>query len=157
MANTIGQFAQRMKKRGDQIENAGARAIRRATRAFVKSAVLGTPVDTGLHRSNWRVGIDRRPGGVINPYAPGKKLGIAERANANAAIAAAEVQIQKIRPGRGRRVDFNVFVVNNAPVIGKLNAGQISTQQVPGWIDVALLEARSKIQNMRIFSPEPEF
>lgn len=157
MANTIAQFAERMKKRGDQIENAGARVIRRSTRAFVREVVLGTPVDTGKHRSNWRVGIDRRPGGVIQPYAPGRKLGIAERSNATATIAAAEVQIAKIRPGRGRKVDFNVFVVNNAPVIGKLNAGQISTQQTPGWINAALLTALSKIRTMRIFNPGPEF
>lgn len=154
---TLAQFAQRIQTLGDQAQNAGARAIRRGTRAFVKAAVVGTPVDTGVHRSNWRVGVGRRPGGVIRAYAPGKKLGIAERSNANAAIAAAEVQIQKIKPGRGRGVDFTVFVANNAPAIGALNAGVVSTQQQVGWVDAAIADARVAIRGTKIFGNQPEF
>lgn len=147
----IAQFSRDLRRAGDQIANGGARAIRRGVRAFTKAAILGTPVDTGEHRSNWRVGYGRRPGGTIRPYAPGKKLGINERANAVAAISAAEVQIRKIRPGRGFRVILPVYVVNNAPVISRLNAGQISTQQKPGWVDAAFAQTGAVLRNTRLF------
>jgi len=161
---TLAQFASRTKKLGQKIENEGARGIRRGVRAFVKAAAQGTPVDTGLHRSNWRVGVGRKPGGVIRPYAPypkgskGNGAGSGERANLTATIAAAEKQITRIRPGRGRAVNFNVFVVNNGPAIGALNSGRVMSKGArPGWIDAALTDSRARIRSTRVLRNNPEF
>lgn len=154
----FAQFATRgINKIQGELANGSARTIRRVTRAFVKEVVLGTPVDTGVHRSNWRVGVGRRPGGVIKAFAPGKGLGIGERANAAATISAAESQISKIRPGRGRAVDFNVTVANNAPVIGAINSGRISQQQDPGFIDRALQTSQVRLRQSKIFGFQQEF
>lgn len=147
---SLARFSQNIRKRGSQIENAGARVIRRAARKSLKSLVLNTPVDTGRARSNWRVSLTVPTRAVIPPYSPGRKLGISEGANARAAIAAGNRQIELFRPGRGRLVSTALYIVNNVSYIDKLNAGS-SKQMSAGFIERALLEASLTIQNFRVF------
>lgn len=146
---TLAQFSKNIRRRGRQVENAGTRLTKQvATRALI-SLVRGTPADTGEHRSNWRVGIGAPTRAVIKPYAPGRNLGIEENANASAAIAAGRARINSVKANSGG-LKTAIYVSNNAPAIGLLNSG--SSRQAPaGFVDRALVEARSEIRNFRVF------
>lgn len=149
---TIAQFSQNIRKRGSQIENAGTRVVKAAAKRCLKALVNATPVDKGVARSNWRVGVGGVPTAVIQAYAPGKKLGLGERANANAAIAAGYARIDGVSgvSGRGGGLKTAIYVVNNVPYIERLNGGY-SAQAPAGFVQIALGEVRSVVSNFRVF------
>lgn len=154
---TLAQFSQNIRKRGSQIENAGTRFTKAVAKRALRALVLATPVDTGNARSNWRVGVGAPTRAEIEPYAPGKKLGIGERANANAAIAAGLARINSVRGVSGRGLETAIYINNNTPYIGNLPNGKglndgYSKQAPPGFIEAALLEARSVLPNLRVFT-----
>lgn len=154
---TLAQFSQNIRKRGSQIENAGTRFTKAVAKRALRALVNATPVDTGRARSNWRVGIGAPTRAEIEPYAEGKKLGISERANANAAIAAGLARINSVRGVSGRGLETAIYINNNTPYIGNLPNGKglndgYSKQAPPGFIEAALLEARSVLPNLRVFT-----
>lgn len=97
---------------------------------FIKLVVPATPRDTGLAQGNWRTGVRKAPIGVIR------------RTSAAAAISTGlrTVKSQKKAISKGRT--GQIFIVNNLPYIGLLNAG--SSQQAPAFfIEVAFAAAVS--------------
>jgi len=120
-----------------------------ANRALV-DLVLGTPVDKGVARSNWRVSLGNPTRAQIRAYAPGRKLGIGERQNAAAAIAAGTQVIARLRASpRGDAAGQAVFITNAIPYLDKLRNGH-SLQQPSDWVEAALLSARSIISQARL-------
>lgn len=101
------------------------RIVQEAASVGHSAIVLGTPVDTGAARSNHVVTLGSPFAGIIPPYAPGKKLGIGEAGNAQAAIAQGQSVIQQFDVGRSS----GIISANNLNYIGKLNAG--SSAQAP--------------------------
>lgn len=115
----------------DSIPDAAAAAKGKALKVIGRGVVYDTPVDTGLHRSNWVATTGTPFAGVRPAYAPGQKLGKGERANASAAIA----QITRVANVSVFQVQYDVplYLTNNAPAIGELNAGR-SPQAPPSFI-----------------------
>lgn len=156
---TLAQFSQNIRKRGSQIENAGTRFTKAVAKRALRLLVNATPVDEGTARSNWRVGLGAAPTAVIQPYSPGKKLGIGERSNANAAIAAGLARINSVRgvSGAGGGLQVAIYIVNNTPYIGNLPNGRglndgASKQAGPGWIEEKLAQAREVLPTLRVFT-----
>lgn len=150
---TMAQFSQNIRKRGSQIENAGSRVVRATSKRALKVLVRTTPVDEGVARSNWRVGIGAQTSAVIDAYSPGKNLGIGERANAAAAIAAGFARINSVRgvSGAGGGLKTAVYIGNSVPYIQELNNGS-SKQIAAGFIERALSEVNAVIKNFRVFT-----
>lgn len=150
---TLIQFSKNIKSLGSRIENNSAVLTRRVARKALKSLVLGTPVDKGVARSNWRVSLGARTFLIIPAYSPGKKLGIGERANARATIAAGNAVIAQLRIGRVTgRVGKALIITNNIPYLNKLRFDKHSPQQTNDWVDLALLDARSELIGTRLTS-----
>lgn len=147
---TLLQFSRNIRKRGSQVENAGTRVTQQVAKRALRTLVLNTPVDTGKARSNWRVGIGAPTSAEIDPYVPGRKLGIGERANAAATIAAGNRRIDTSSPGRGNRLGLAIYISNNVRYIDKLNSGS-SLQHPGGFIDMAILESRLALRTFRVF------
>ena len=140
---TLIQFSRNIRKRGSQIVNAGTEVVRGSAKVSLKSLVLATPVDKGVLRSNWRVGIGAPTRSVIAAYAPGRKLGINETANARATIAAGNARLA-VGLGQGRRgLTTAVFISNATPYLDKINTS--------GFVQAAVLEAQLFIRGFRIF------
>lgn len=95
------------------------------------AAVTSTPVDTGMARSNWIVSVGNPVRSTINPYSPGRRLGIGETQNATAAIAQATNAL------RGNVYDVNIYLANNVYYIGQLNSGT-STQMTGRFLERAI-------------------
>lgn len=147
---TLLQFSKNIRSLGSRIENNSAVLTRRVAKRALKSLVLGTPVDKGVARSNWRVSIGGEPTAIIPAYVPGKNLGIGERANARAAIAAGNAAISQLRTGPiSGRAGRSIKIANSIPYLQKLRDGS-STQQPNDWVGSALIEARSEIAFTRI-------
>lgn len=108
-----------------------------------REVVLGTPADTGKARTNWIVSRAFPRGDVLAPHAPGRRLGKAERTNAQVSITLAEHVIAGRNPGE------TVFIQNNADYIGELNRGK-SPQAAPGYVNNAVTAAVGMIAAVRI-------
>jgi hypothetical protein len=123
------QFSRNIRKRGSQVENAGARAVRAVAKRALKTLVNMTPVDTGLTRSNWRVSLVNRTYSQIPAYVkyPKKRETSdrnSERANARAAIAAGNAVIERLRPGRGRSLAQALYITNNTEYLPYIHHGR---------------------------------
>jgi hypothetical protein len=149
---TMLQFSRNIRKIGSKIENNALEVVKKTSKKALRSLVLGTPVDTGQARSNWRVSIGNPTSSVIPPYAPGKHLGISERANAQTAISKGIATINTLRVGKKRgtgQAGQALYITNAIPYLTKLRLGS-STQQPNDWVRTALIEALVTIQSTRI-------
>ena len=143
------KFSKNIRRRGRQFENSASRLVRRMARRTLRSLVQNTKADTGKARSNWRVGIGAPTRAVIEPYNPypkGSKAdgqGIAESANASAAIAAGNARINSVRGISGVGLKTGIFISNNIPY--PQNAF------LPGAVQISTVEARAVVRGFRIF------
>lgn len=101
---------------------------------FLDSVVDGTPQDTGETVSNWRVGRNAAPQGVIPANFPGTK---GSQVNANR-VAAKTLGKNEIRALKRNQ---SLFIVNNSEVVGLLEAG--FSQQAPRGNIVAMAVAKA--------------
>lgn len=142
------QFSRNVRAKASKIENNAFGITKKVARVALRHLVLGTPVDTGKHRSNWRVSIGAPTRAVIPAYAPGEKLGIHETANASAAIENGLAKINELKK-TSRGVTSALYICNNAPAIGKLRTGT-STQQRSDWVADAFAEASAAIRGAKL-------
>ena len=142
MVDNTGTFTRRLQRRAKNFEKNAGQLTSDVAQEMLIEVVLATPADTGAARSNWQVGINQAPGNELSPYAPGRKLGLGETGNANAAIAAGMSKILASTLGD------TLFLVNNVPYIGKLNSGS-SQQAGAGFIERAFDRARKRVQRAR--------
>lgn len=125
---------------------AGVTAImRKAGSAVDREVVFRTPVDKGEARSNWVGTLNSAFTGTILPYAPGRKLGIGEQANAQAAIAQAAGAIQRYDVNRDR----SIHITNNVGHIGPLNSGS-STQAPAMFVQMGVQAGLVAIRGARV-------
>jgi len=140
----FGPFTRRMEVRADEIVDGVNRVVRATALVIDQAVVFSTPVDKGVARSNWRVGIGAAPTGTIPAYSPGDELGVGETANAQAAIAQGSTVIGSRRPGQ------DIFIANNLPYIQPLNDG--SSRQAPaGFVETAVQQAAVAVASSRVF------
>jgi hypothetical protein len=143
------QFSKNIRRRGRQVENAATALVRSMAKRTLRSLVLNTKVDTGKARSNWRVGVGAPTRAVISPYNPYPKKskangqGIAETANATAAIAAGNARINSLRGISGVGLKTALFISNNVDYIDKA--------LLPGALEASIVEARAALRGFRVF------
>lgn len=123
--DSLKSLAFRLTKRMNRFD---ARVNKTMKEIVVKSHYVtasGTPADTGQARSNWRAsGALVQPNNVISAYVPGKKLGISETQNLNAANA----QVRRVVRAWSAKTGKPLYLFNNWPQIDALNNGTISKQ-----------------------------
>jgi len=143
------QFSKSIRRRGKQVENASSEMVRRMAKASLKSLVINTRADTGVARSNWRVGVGAPPRKTIEAYSPypkGSKAngqGMSENNNASAAISRGNARIASVKGVSGVGLTTGIFIRNSVDYI--------NDALLPGTLDIVGIEARSAISNFRIF------
>lgn len=123
---TFSQFARHIRGVGKTVEKNGGLLVRRAALAIDRKLVRKTPVDTGLARSNWLVGINRERTEI------GPILGVV------GAIATGKMALTAVKTGD------TVTISNNVPYIGMLNAGW-SKQAPAEFVELIVIEAAAKL------------
>jgi hypothetical protein len=106
--------------------------------------VENTRVDTGLARSNWQGTLDVPAAGTIPPYAPGRRLGLAETANANAAKSQLRATTARFDLDRNR----TIFITNNVPYIGLLNDGSVA-ETPQNFVEKAVQRGRDVVKRQQ--------
>lgn len=99
--------------------------------------IKGTPVDTGQARSNWLPSHRIPMSGTIEPYAPGRHLGISESANADGAM-------NRVRGAvAARPLGETFYLSNNVEYIEDLNQG--TSKQAPTmFVQLAIQQGLNK-------------
>jgi len=139
----LSQFSKRMTIHADNLPGEVNRVMKRVGLAVHQTIVLATPVDTGAARSNWRVNLNAPSGDVVQPYSPGRKLGLGESSNAQGAITHGQNVIGRRKPSQ------DIVIDNNLGYIGDLNSGT-SAQAPAMFVETAIDTASHAIQNIRI-------
>lgn len=139
----LGDFARRMRARGQQVETGANQIKRRVALILDRELVMETPVDTGRARSNWVVSLQAPSTTERAPYSPGAGLGKSERANAAAALDQGMAVIGAAKPGQ------SIFISNNVRYIGLLNDGH-SAQAPSGWVNGAIHRAVGAVRGARL-------
>lgn len=119
MARDFRELPSVLSKIGRNIDTNTEDLVKRVAIEVGDVLINNTRVDTGLARSNWQATLDAPATGTIPPYAPGRKLGLAETANASAAKAQLQSTTSLFDLGRNRSIN----ITNNVPYIGILNDG----------------------------------
>ena len=109
------------------------KVVQDVAKAFLVTAADLTPVDTGAAISNWQVGINASPKGVLPPHVPGRFRSTAIE-NLNATIRAGLSTIDSGKPGDA------YHIVNNIEYISDLDSGT-SRQAPSGMTALAKLVA----------------
>lgn len=128
-------FARRMRELAEDIPRNAARAAAKVALRIGRQLVNTTPVDTGLARSNWLVGIGRRD--------------MTPRASRPPATTIAEMnaKLSQLQP------DVDIHIANGGfkvPYLGLLNQGS-SFQAPANFVRIAFLAARdSAFQGMQL-------
>lgn len=135
-------FSRLMRQRSVNLPGEVHEGVKDTAKAYLVTAADLTPVDTGAAISNWQVGINASPSGVLPPHVPGKFRSTALE-NLSATIQAGTSIIDLSKPG-----DV-LHIVNNIDYIGDLDDGTSSqapsgmtaiaeqvAQRVPGFVRV---------------------
>ncbi len=139
---SLDQFSRRIRLRAEDLARNVDQGVKQAALAVDQAVVLGTPVDTGLARSNWLVTRVAPRQGTINAYSPGERLGIGEQQNAAGALAQGQAAVRSRRPGE------DIIIQNNVEYIGLLNDG--SSQQAPAnFVATAVMAGISAVRRRR--------
>lgn len=137
------RFVRRINRRSKNVGKNAALATKIAAKEMLTEVVLATPVDTGRARSNWRVGVGSPKTGVVEPYAPGRHLGLGDILNAAGAINAGSALIDSSTG------DEQFYITNNVPYIYKLDNGW-SNQAPANFIRMALDRASARVRRIRL-------
>jgi hypothetical protein len=138
-------FTKKMKSRAAKVNQRKLGIMRRIVREFAYRVIEGTPVDVGTARSNWLVTLQRPATRVIDAHAPGRRLGLNEKANAEIAKADARESV-----ARYNETHRSMHVSNNVDYIELLEEG--SSRQNAGFIRLALLEAQIDLRSSKLLT-----
>lgn len=133
-AQGLGEFARRIKIRGENVPIGTSDLIRKMALAIDEAIVLATPVDTGRARSNWILNIGSPVTEVRSPYQPGSGGGSTQGAldQARSAIAASPDFVRVI------------YITNNLSYIGYLNDGS-SAQAAKNFVQTGIVNGSAKV------------
>ena len=138
-------FSKLMRQRARNLPGEVHTVVKNVAKVYLVTAADITPVDTGAAISNWQIGINASPSGVLPPHVPGKFRSTALE-NLNATIQAGTSIIDSSKPG-----DV-LHIVNNIEHIGDLNDGS-SSQAPAGMTAMAELVARRVPATAKVVKP----
>ena len=139
-------FSKLMLQRSKNLPEAVHEVVKNVTKVYLVTAADLTPVDTGAAISNWQIGINASPNGVLPPHVPGKFRSTALE-NLNATIRAGTSIIDSSKPG-----DV-LHIANNLEYIGDLNDGS-SSQAPAGMTAIAELVAYRVPSKAKVVKPK---
>lgn len=120
-------LANRLDEIADNLTNGVTRLIVTVTTEIGDELVPRTPVDTGFARANWRPSVNAP---AVNPLTQNDPTG-------QATTARIAVVARRWTPGD------TIFIRNNAPYIGDLNAGSSPQARPAGFVQRAVAKGRA--------------
>lgn len=146
--STFGNLASAMNDLNREIEKETGRIVRLVATTALEEVVRRTPVDEGVARSNYFVGLNKQIERIRPAYfsiSVGKSPGLGETANANAAISAGARVIKGFNPSR----DKSIVISNVLNYIALLDEGY-SMQAPLGFSSAAATLAIKKVDEFKL-------
>lgn len=140
MAKPFANLASDMLRLSGRLPLNTNNAVKAISAAVHEEEVLAMPVDTARSRSNWVASLHAPFDGELEPYAPGRHLGIAETANAESAIQQGRNVIGSRLPGPG-----TVYLTNNVEYLDDIHSPQIGFQPISSVVSQALLTGVGRV------------
>lgn len=119
----MGSFAADVRKFAHQTGISLDVVVRKVTFDLHAEIVRLTPVDTGMARTNWQIGLNSRPTGTIIEAVD---RGAGRKGSSRAALVVASREAGKVNQIRAGGINY---IVNNMPYIMRLEYG--SSRQAP--------------------------
>lgn len=139
--STMRGFSKRMKQVASELEENTDKLMRKVVITVVSAVALRTPVDTGRARANWRTNIGAALPGLVGSFPEGSD-------GSTGGTAAAQAINESIRVMQGYEKG-DVYISNNLPYIGRLNAGW--SQQAPvNFVESAIMSGLNAIRKARL-------
>lgn len=139
------QFSKLMRERSKNVPEMVHKAVRDTAGTYLVTVADITPVDTGAAISNWQIGINSSPSGVLGPHVPGRFRSTALE-NLSATIRLGMSIIESSKPGDA------IHIVNNIEYISDLDHGT-STQAPSGMTAIAETVARRVSASAKLVKP----
>ena len=130
---SLGQFARRMRERGQRLEENANQAVIEMAGTILQTIVQATPVDTGRARGGWQAAVGAAPRG---------DTGLLDRSGATA-VAGGRARLAT------RRLGQDIFIANNVEYIGFLNQGS-SAQAPANFVRQAIIEGVISFRQRRL-------
>lgn len=130
---SLAAFAQRIQRRGRQIEINVDKAVAQTAIVIDQTVVSSTPVDTGRARANWQASIDTP---ITEPTEAEDQSGADTISRNNAVI-------------KRRKSGQTVYISNNVAYIEALNNGS-SAQAPANFVQLAVQAGISFLRRRRI-------
>ena len=147
MSDDFATLAARMSKIANAVELDISDLTNEISLAILADVSKDTPVDVGTARSNWQVSLNGPESGVRPARAPWPSRWRPPYADPGTTKSETRNQAGVVWAGaavvRGRRPEQAVYITNNVPYIGPLNAGH-SPQSAAGWIERGVASGRSR-------------
>ena len=137
-AADLEKFMKKTKIRTDQL-------VRKVTFDLFGEVVMRTPVDTGMARSNWQLGIGERPTGIVDDA---KRRISKEQSDKRGSYKTAKTVMAAPTMANFSNVKAGGvnYIVNNLPYIMKLEYG--SSKQAPeGMAQIAVSNFQEIVNN----------
>lgn len=128
---------------GRQFEQGIVRTMQNIASNVLTEVVARTPIDVGDAKSNWQVGVNGAPTGVVPAYAPGTH-GSTFSENITQTLLTGRTAIARAVSHTDR-----INIVNNLPYIRKLNDGS-SLQAPAGFVEDAVVIGIRSVAGARI-------
>lgn len=128
---------------GRQFEQGIVNTMQNIASNILTEVVSRTPIDEGDAKSNWQVGINGAPTGIIPAYAPGSH-GSTFSENVLQTLQVGRTQIARAVSHTDR-----INIVNNLPYIRRLNDGS-SLQAPAGFVEDAVVIGIRSVAGARI-------
>ena len=133
MAQDLKQFSERIRQIAQGVAVNVDREVIKTAGVIISTVIPATPVDTGRARGNWQVSVGEP---VTQPRERLDKTG-------GGAISEGISRASSYRRGQ------TIFITNNVPYIGMLNAGS-SSQAPANFVEMAVRAAIRYVRGARI-------
>lgn len=138
-------FKKLMKQRAKNLPEEVHNVIKDVSKTYLLTVADLTPVDTSAAVSNWQIGINAAPSGVVSPHAHGR-YGSTALESFNVTMRLGSALIDSSKAGD------EIHITNNLHYIGDLDDGT-STQAPTGMTAIADMTARRVIGRAKVVKP----
>lgn len=143
--STFGNLARSMEDLNKEIDRETERIVKLVATTALEEVVRRTPADEGTARSNYFVKLNSAPNKTRPAFSQGRKLGLNETLNANAAIGAGKRVIRDFNP----RKDKSIVIANVLRYIALLDEGY-SKQAPLGFSETAAQLAIKEVDKFNL-------
>lgn len=129
VTHDMSKLVKKLRKLSKESPKALDRTVIRTADTVQKELLPSTPIDTGLARSNWQMGIGKAPTGVVTHLSPARTF----------------AENRAVLKSFNSQTHGTIHLVNNVNYIGELNMGSSKQQPKPMFVQRAVARGIAQV------------